>query len=347
MNTDTDIPEISEIPELIGFKDEIATIKAAIDSFESGKKQNIAIIGEPFGGRTTLVNEIQRLYPQKVTNISFSSIVKNINEIVLPDQKKGIIILDHCECLYMRKIGGFSILDEFLRSITFSDNIFITTWNIYSWNYLDAILNLSKYFDTVVQPTKLSPIELKECFLSRYGENEIQFVEDAAFQKEKPISFQSYPLVIKHLKKPINIPRLKINYHELRARFAKTEEKIAVQDMIFRKIHNISNGNPGVAKALWQKSIEYPTIKPSWVKDLSFSIDLDYNESFILAIILSVDVIKDSELSEIAGPDFKMGNILFRLMQQELITVNEGSCSIRPEALRSIVDFLKRLRLVW
>lgn len=341
MNTD------AEIPELIGFKDEIASIKAAIDSFESGQNKNIAIIGEPFAGRTALVNEIQRMYPQKVTTVSFSSIVENINEIVPPDQKKRIIILDHCECLYMRKIGGFSILDEFLRSVITSNNMFITTWNIYSWNYLDAVVDVSKFFPTLIQHPKLSPAELKECFLARYSENEIQFVEDVAFQKEKTISFQSYPLVIQHLKKPINIPRLKVNYHDLRARFAKKEEKVATQDMIFRKIYHISNGNPGVAKALWKKSLEYPTIKPSWVKDLSFSIDLDYNESFILAIILSVDVIKDSELSEIAGPDFKMDNILFRLMQQELITINEGLCSIRPEALRSIVDFLKKLRLVW
>jgi len=347
MNTNTTNPEIPEIPELIGFKDEITSIKAAIDSFEAGQTKNIAIIAEPFGGRTALVNEIQRLYPQKLTTVSFSSTVKNAKEIIPLDQKKRIMILDHCECLYMRKIDGFRILDEFLKSIISSNNMFITTWNIYSWNYLDAVLNISKFFSVLIQPPKLSPTELKECFLSRYDENEIKFVEDAAFQREKLISFQSYPVVIQHLKNPINIPSLKVNYDDLRAIFAKKEEKVSAQDMIFKKIHRISNGNPGVAKALWKKSLEYPTIKPSWVKDLSLSIDLDYNESFILAIILSVDMIKDSELSEIAGPDFKMDNILFRLMQQELITVNESFCSIRPEALRSIVDFLKKLRLVW
>ena len=87
-------------------------------------------------------------------------------------------------------------------------------------------------------------------------------------------------------------------------------------------------------------------IKPSRVKEFTFSIELDYTEAFILSIILSMKSIKKEELAEIAGYEHTE-EILFRLAKQGLVAVEEGMCSIKPEALKSVVDFLKKLRLVW
>ncbi len=64
--------------ELIGFKDEIESIQKAITDFESGQKLDIAIISEPFAGRTTLVNKIEEMTAHKVMKRSFSSIVKKV-----------------------------------------------------------------------------------------------------------------------------------------------------------------------------------------------------------------------------------------------------------------------------
>ncbi len=62
---------------ITGFDKEIQDIQTAIAGFESGNNLNIAIISEPFSGKTTLINEIERNNNQKVARISFSSIVKN------------------------------------------------------------------------------------------------------------------------------------------------------------------------------------------------------------------------------------------------------------------------------
>ncbi len=85
--------------EIIGFKDEIASIQTAIADFKSGQKLNIAIIAEPFAGKTMLVNEIEKMNPQMVTRLSFSSIVKNKDEIKLPEQSKRIVIFGNCHFL--------------------------------------------------------------------------------------------------------------------------------------------------------------------------------------------------------------------------------------------------------
>ncbi len=156
-----------------------------------------------------------------------------------------------------------------------------------------------------------------------------------------------YPVSIKPWKKTINLPYFKINYNILKLKLLKKEERVAIEDIIFEKIHHVSNGNPGVAKIVWQRSLEYPIIKPSKIKDESFNIELDYNESFVLNIILSMKSIKNDDLSEIVGPDFQVEKIIFQLSKQRLIKAEDGSCIIRPEALKSIFEFLKKSRLVW
>lgn len=309
--------ESEKIPtQLIGFQGEIANIQTAIADFECGHNLNIAIMGEPYLGKTTLIDEIEKMNPEKVTRLSFSSIVSNKDDIKIPEQSKRIILIDDCNFLYLRRIGGFEILEEFLKYIVSSDKIFITSWNLYSWNYLDEVINIGKVFPVQIKLPKFTRDQIKEYILSNYKENEIRFEDDVEFEKEKVIEPRKYSVFIKTLEKTINIPYFRINYSLLKIRLFKKEERVAIEDIIFEKIHRISNGNPGVARIIWQRRLEYPIIKPSKIKDESFNIDLDYNESFVLNIILSMRSIKKDELSEILGPDFQVDKIIFQLSKQ-------------------------------
>jgi len=245
----------------------------------------------------------------------------------------------------MRKIGGFDVLEDFLRLVVSSNNLFITTWNLYSWKYLDEVLNIGKFFPVHITVQKFTTSEIKECILSGYKQDEIKFTEDVELEKENLIDVIKYPFPIKPLKKSINIPFFKINYHIFKARLFK--KKVTTEDIIFEKINHLSKGNPGVARVLWQKSLEYPTIKPSKIKDLGINVELDYNDSFILSIILSMKSVKKEELAEIAGLEYQIDEILFGLLKWELISIEDDYCSIKPEALGSIVEFLKKLRMVW
>jgi hypothetical protein len=331
----------------IGFQGEIANIQTAIADFECGHNLNIAIIGEPYSGKTALVDEIEKMNPEKITRLSFSSIVSNKDEIKIPEESKRIILIDDCNFLYVRRIGGFEILEDFLKSVVSSGKIFITSWNLYSWNYLDEAINIGKYFPVQIKLPKFTTDQIKECILSNYKEKEIRFEEDVEFEKEKVIEPRKYAVIIKPLEKTLNIPYFRINYSLLKIGLFKKKERVAIEDIIFEKIHRISNGNPGVAQIIWQNSLEYPLIKPSRIKDESFNIDLDYNESFVLNIILSMKSIKNDELSEILGHDFQVNKINFQLSKQGLVGDKDGSYFIKPEALKSIVEFLKKLRLVW
>lgn len=337
----------AQVKDMIGFQEEIAKIQTAIADFKSGQNLNIAIISEPFAGKTTFLGAIEKMNPQKVTRLSFSSILKNKEDSKIPENSKRVVIIDDCNFLYERKIGGFETLEYFLRSTVSSSNIFITTWNLYSWNYLDEVIKIEEYFPVQIKLPKFTKDRIKEFILSKYEEKEIKFEEDVAFQKEKVFEPKKLTISIKPLEKTINIPYFKINYSLIKFRLLKKEEKVGIEDIIFEKIHRISNGNPGVAMIIWEKSLEYPIIKPSKINDVSFNIDLDYKESFVLFLILSMKSINNDKLSDILGPDFQVDKMIFGLSNQGLITVDDISCNIKPEAIKSIIEYLKKLRMVW
>jgi hypothetical protein len=271
MTTDTE----AGFEGLVGFKDELERIRAAITEFESGQKTAIAIIGEPFAGRTTLAHAVEQMTARKVTKLLFSSLIKTNDAVQLPEESRGIVIVDHCQFLFTRTIGGFDILEQFLKTILASDNLFITTWNLYAWNYLDEVLSVGQYFPVQLMLPKFTTQETKEL----------------------------------------------INYY--------------------------SNGNPGVAKVLWETSLQYPAIKPSYIKECSFKIELDYTEAFILYCILATEAITREELVALSGGG-AVDKVLARLRKQDLITVAANEhYGLNPEALNCIVGYLKKAGVIW
>jgi hypothetical protein len=95
--------------EIIGMRDEIGKIQEAIADFEVGKKLNVAIIAGLFGGKTTLIKEIEKLNLSRATKITFSEIIRDKKEISLSGDTKRVVLLDNCHFLYLRKPGGFDI----------------------------------------------------------------------------------------------------------------------------------------------------------------------------------------------------------------------------------------------
>lgn len=331
---------------VVGFKEEIERIQAAITEFESGQKSAIALIAEPFAGRTTLVHAIEKMTDHKVTKLLFSSLIKNKDAVQFPEQSRGIVIVDHCQFLFTRTIGGFEILDEFLKTILASDNLFITTWNLYAWKYLDEVINVGQYFPVQLRLPKFTTQEMKELILSHYEENEIEFVDDAKSENQPFVSFTRVPVTLKPLGKTLSIPFVTLNFNLLKFRLSRKKETKTAEDIIFELINYYSNGNPGVAKVIWEKSLQYPTIKPSYVRECSFKIELDYTESFILYCILAIESVTKEELVALSG-EGTVDKVLSRLVQQDLITVDNEHYGLNPEALNCITGYLKKAGVIW
>lgn len=348
--------------EIIGLRNEIGEIQSAIADFEIGKKVNVAIIAGLLGGKTTLINEIEKLNLNRATKITFSGIARDKKEISLPEDTKRIVLLDNCHFLYIRKAGGFDIFYEFLDMISSQGRLFITTWNIYSWKYLNEAFGIGKYFPVQVFIPAFKEEDIKTLILKRYREGEIEFNIDEE-SEEHIINVTEYPLDLALLGRRIDIPVPKINFLYLKRRlFGEEEEnkrkaeKVGKEErkeetakhQVFEKISLESKGNPGVSLRVWELGLDYPHIGSKNIGKFSYDVELEHEEAYVLSLILSYQSLKKSEIADMIGSMLKVNEILFRLLNKELIFEDEGnSFRIKPEALCSVIAYLKKLRLVW
>lgn len=345
--------------ETIGLRDEIGEIQEAIADFEVGKKLNVAIIAEIFGGKTTLINEIEKLNLSRATKVTFSEIVRDKKEISLSDGAKRVVLLDNCHFLYVRKPGGFDTFYEFLDMISSQNRIFITTWNIHSWKYLKEAFELGKYFPVQIVIPAFDKEDIKHLILKRYEEGEIVFNNGGKSEEEPLLYITEYPLELSTLGRKISIPILKVNTHYLKRRILnkknkknekeeKEENEKTAEHRVFEKIYLESKGNPGVALKIWKLALDYPHIKPEDVGNFSYDIELGQEEAFVLSLILSYQGLKKSDIVDIIGSTLKMDEVLFRLLNQELVSEDENnSFRVKPQALRSVIAYLQKLRLIW
>jgi hypothetical protein len=339
--------------EILGLRNEIVEIQTAIADFEVGKKLNVAIIAGILGGKTTLINEIEKINFNRAAKITFSEIVQDKKRISLPDDTKRVVLLDNCHFLYTRKSGGFDILYEFLDMISSQDQIFISTWNLYSWKYLNEAFKLGNYFPVQIIIPAFDKESLKSLILKKYEEGEIIFRNGGKSEEESFVYVTEYPLELALLGRKISIPILRINIDSLKKRllnkkYEKVEKQETAENRIFEKIHLESKGNPGVAQRVWELGLNYPHIKLENIGNFSYDIELEHEEAFILSLILSYQGLKKSEITDMIGSILRTDEALFRLLNQELIYQGgDNSFRVRPEALRSVIAYLEKLRLVW
>lgn len=349
--------------EILGFRDEIGKVQEAIADFNAGKKLNVAIVAGPLSGKTTLINEIEKLNYTRTTKVTFSGIVADKQEILLPEDTKRVVIFDDCQFLYLRKTGGFDTLYEFLGMVSSQSRMFVTSWNIYSWKYLNEAFGIGKYFPVQVFIPALKKEDLKALILKRYQEGEIKFEKDEESEEEHLIYIARYPLDLASLGRRIVIPIPKINIPNIKRRLHIEEEvnkkkagklgkgennEKTAEHRVFEKIYAESKGNPGVALRVWELGLDYPHIAPKDIEQSAYNLELENEEAFVLSLILSYQALKKSELADMIGSVLRVNEIFFRLLNQELIFEDEGkSFRIKPEALCSVISYLKKLRLVW
>lgn len=333
---------------VIGLETQLQEIAEAIVRSGSGAPEHIAIVSEPLGGRTTIVSEIRRRYGEKVHYIPLEFVISPSS---LPDFSaipEEIILIDNCRFLATRRIGGFDVLDAFLRAQIASRKLFITTWNAFSWQYLSAVMNLDAYFPTVVTIERMDTPVLKQVILSRHKPGEIRFLDDGAAERS-----MFYSLIHKRVRLPlmadeISIPWIKLNFTVMLRRLPrKNRIQVSLEDVIFEKINRIARGNPGVAILLWESSLKENTISLASIRETPYAIDLDTNESFILTIILSMKSLHEKDLTAIAGSEMDIRRVLYRLVQQGLVRDDAGYYSIPPFALGPVIEYLKKTRRLW
>ncbi|MGC9514550.1 hypothetical protein [Methanocrinis sp.] len=325
------------------FEEEIGPIKKAIVDYWEGHRSNLALISDPFYGGSELMDRVEGMTGEEGIRIDARSLIRNLE--VLEEATRRIVIVEEAHRLYRRKIGGFETMNRFLNLLATSDRLFITSWNSYSWGYLEQVLKIGRYFPQKIRLSKMSADEIREMLLSGYKEDELTFVEEEIANEEvlKVLNRGAYQKTL--LGHSLEIPYPVIDVRSIRSRLERNEKK-SPEEIFFDRLAQISDGNPGVVERLWKDALDYPEVR-NILKDPP-SIDLDRDESFALSIILSKGSVEIDELGEVLEPlGLSARNIARLLEERRLVEIDGEVASMRAEALKSAVEHLRRLRLVW
>ncbi len=325
------------------FEEEMKLIEKSIEDFEEGKRDNVAVISDPFYGESDLMRRAADVIGPRGLRVYARYLIRDLE--ILEAASEKIVMVEEAHRLYQRKIGGFLAMNRFLSFVSSSDGLFITTWNSYSWKYLDEVLGLGRHFPKKIRLSKMGTDQIREMLLSGYEEGELTFVEEVPAKAEKLtiLNRSSYKKTL--MGHSLEIPYPVVDMRSIRSRRTKNEKKSS-EEIFFDKLARISDGNPGVAEHLWDEALDYPEVRNA-LKDPP-SIDLDYDESFALCIVLSMGSIDVRELSLVLEPlDLSAERIAGLLEERGLVFSDGDVITIRSEALKGVVEHLRRLRLVW
>lgn len=325
------------------FEEEIGLIKKVIVDYGEGHRSNLAVISDPFYGESELMDRVEGMIEDICIRIDARSLIRDF-EVLEEATGRIVIVEDAHNSLYRRKIGGFETMNRFLNLLATSDRLFITSWNSYSWGYLEEVLKIGRYFPEKIRLSKMSADEIREMILSGYEEDELTFVKEEIAKGEELKVFHRGAYQKTLLGHSLEIPYPVIDVRSIRSRLERNEKK-SPEEIFFEKLARISNGNPGVVERLWKGALDYPEVRN--LKDPP-SIDLDRDESFALSIVLSKGSVEMDELGDVLEPlGLSARNIANLLEERGLVEIDGEVASMRAESLKNIVEHLRRLRLVW
>lgn len=326
------------------FKEEMEVIEKSIEDFQEGKRKNIAVISDPFYGESELLDQVWEGAGRGGFRVKAGSLKEDFE--VLERSSAKITIVEEAHRLYLRRIGGFELIHRFINFVSSSDRLFITTWNSFSWKYLDEALGIGQHFPMKIELPRMDAGKIRDMLLSGYEEGELTFVEEEKDETEEPKILKRSSFKIRLLGESIEIPRPEVDLGSIRSRFHKGDEKRPPMEIFFGKLAQISDGNPGVAELLWKEALDYPKVRNNLVDPPS--IDLDLDDSFALSLVLSMGSLDLADLSEILEPMGTSAEKAAALLEERgLVFIDGEVVSLRAEALKRTAEHLRRVRLVW
>ena len=283
------------------FDEQIEAVREAVNH-----RRNVVVASEPFGGRNAVVEEA--VSDLDTESVSFSS-VNGTEDIEVPDD--GVCVVNGLRYLYTRRVGGFAPLERFVGSVAASDAVVVSSWNTYAWGYVRHAADTSVLGKTVEVPN------LDAAETARYLASEHD-VSEYADDLEEATSDEAAAV---RDRLPFGVGRL-------------LEEG---SDNVFNEVSAASNGNPGVADAVFESR--------SWDAEHD-NPDLSYDDAFALRVVLSKETVERDVLTSVVEPTSPEAT-LRKLADAGVVETDGGTVSLRPERLVDAVDLLERRRLVW
>lgn len=288
----------------------------------------IAVVGAPFGGRRRILD-----HAAAVLDVDHVALDPSANrEALVEDLGNGPLVVDDCQHLHERRVGGFDSLSATLAALAKTSQPVVTGWNSYAWSYLDAVRNVEDVFTHRFFVRKL-PSEALASFVRSQSASLPTFRHDE--RDADIVTLRERALGKGGLTVPVPV----LERDRLRAVFETTDDP---ETVVFERLAGAADGNPGVALALWERSRTGGEIRPSDID--SPSVDLDHLDAFLLRVVLSQGVVTEAMLADRFGDDAERP--LGRLERSGIVTRTEGAVRLEPAGVPAAIDATERRRIL-
>jgi len=316
-----------DVPTLLG--DDTEEFEAVLSGEVAGP---VAVVGDPFSGRGAVLDRAVRDLDASRVTLDPGDGADRIRA----RGNGGPVVVEDCQHLHERRVGGFAELSAFLDDLASVDATVVTGWNRYAWAYLTAVQGLDREFPVTIEIQPLPAERIAELVLDRY---------DAmpAFVGDDP---ERGGLIVttRHefgwRGRSVSVPVPVVSPVAVRELFSDGD--IDPKDVTFGRLATVSDGNLGVATAIWETR-QGSEVRPSDIAVPASDRDLDREEAFCLRIVLAKERVSRAQLT---GMVDGLDRVLGRLSRDGLVTVEDGIVELVPAAVPAAAATTERGRIL-
>lgn len=335
----------------IGRNNELKKLKQAYENWVLGNYSATALIGEKWGGLTSLITQFTTTeqFSQKINRISVSGRlydeksfiklicdeigiegIKNIDALIerinnMPS--KRIIIIEDIQKMFLRTIHGFEGFKAIFKILANTNkNIFwLVSCTIYAWNFLKQTLSIEDYFSNVVLIENLNQEQVVEIIKRR---NEISGL-NVVFEPDES-------LTVKKKLKGLN----------------EEEQQAFLSKNYFTALSDFSESNISFALLFWllsTKEISDNKLIIGYFKkpDLSFVKVIKMDRILVLMALILHDGLNETELARVNNITMEEAKLkLIMLLEDGIIYQQDDRYLVNPLIYRNVIKLLKSKNLI-
>ena len=339
---------LSDSRFLVGRDAELETMKADFNAWQAGKFMTSVIIGERGSGRTTVLNFAEKNiyqhmpvlkinfnntifspvafipYMRDAFKLSDPSNVSDLEKALLELERPTVCIVENLQNLFLKTVDGFELLEEFIALLTSTHRrvYWVISCTLYSWNYLEKVLHISRYFQRIISLGALGQADVESIILKRHRVTGYELVFEVPPQIQDNRRFKKLA--------------------------GSEQQQQYLRDLLFEQLHKFAAGNISVAMLFWLNAIQkfennQMIISPTIELDYAFLGQLSADELFTLGSIIQHELLVVEEHMKIFRQSHQDSLMMLRsLYNRGILEETPGGYRVHPMLYRPVIQVLKQ-----
>lgn len=306
----------------------------ALDAAVDAGTGTVAVTAPPYGGRGAVLAHLAERLGTEVVHLDPA----RTDPPAVPERPGEVLVVDGCHHLYDRRVGGFEPLERFLDRVARTDALVVAGWNAGAWAYLDAARDLCA-FDARFAVPGVDREAMEAWVLDRH-EGSVTFAADSP-EAVSPVAVEDTSVTVLGRDLTVPVPRYDPDYRSAR-RAERFDDPAAAA---FARLTDVSDGNPGVAWAVWRASVRDGTVTVGEVEPPVEPVpaDVGVDGAFVLRVVLSAGRISRERLRDVAGPG--TDRQVRARSRAGYLAVEGDEVAVPPAAVPRVAAFCDRRRV--